>query len=64
MDRYCREKEAALSTAKEAMADRESELQKEIRELTSKLEDANVEIRKLQWARQDLEKEKNSYIEK
>ncbi|XP_060556177.1 coiled-coil domain-containing protein 57-like [Ruditapes philippinarum] len=64
MDKYCREKEAALSTAKEAIADRESELQKEIRDLTSKLEDANVEIRKLQWARQDLEKEKNSYIEK
>ncbi|XP_053383312.1 coiled-coil domain-containing protein 57-like [Mercenaria mercenaria] len=64
MDKFCREKENTLSTAKEAFADRESELQKEIRDLTSKLEDAQVEIRKLQWASQDLEKEKNTYIEK
>lgn len=64
MDKYCREKEGALTAAKEAFSEREVELQKEIRELTSKLEDSQVEIRKLQWASQDLEKEKNSYIEK
>lgn len=64
MDKYCREKEGALTTAKDAFAERESELQKEVRELMSKLEDAQIEIRKLQWASADLEKEKNTYIEK
>lgn len=64
MDKYCKEKEGALTAAKDAFGERESELQKEIRDLSSKLEDAQVEIRRLQWASQDLEKEKNSFIEK
>ncbi|KAL4239435.1 Coiled-coil domain-containing protein 57 [Mactra antiquata] len=64
MDKLCKEKEAALSTTKDAFNEREAELQGEIRDLSAKLEDSNVEIRRLNWSIQDLEKEKNSFIEK
>ena len=64
MDKYGREKEGALLTVKEAFSEREQELQNMIRELQSQLEDSQVEIRRLQWASQDLEKEKNLYIQK
>lgn len=64
MDKYCREKEGALTVAKEAFGERESELRATIRDLQSKLEDTQVEIRKLQWAATDMEKEKNMKIEK
>ena len=64
MDKYGREKEGALLTVKEAFSEREQELQNSVRGLQSKLEDSQVEIRRLQWASQDLEKEKNLYIQK
>jgi len=64
MDKYCREKEGALTVAKEAFRERESELNCTLRDQQSKLEDAQVEIRKLQWSATDTEKEKNMKIEK
>ena len=64
MDKYGREKEGALLTVKEAFSERETELQNTIRDLQSKLEDSQVEIRRLQWASTDLEKEKNLCIQK
>ena len=64
MDKYCREKEGALTVAKEAFRVRESELNCTLRDQQSKLEDAQVEIRKLQWSATDTEKEKNMKIEK
>ena len=64
MDKYGREKEGALLKVKEAFSEREQELQNMIRELQSRLEDSQVEIRRLQWASQDLEKEKNLCIQK
>ncbi|XP_033742493.1 coiled-coil domain-containing protein 57-like isoform X2 [Pecten maximus] len=64
MDRYGREKEAALAKVKEGYADREQSLSTTIRELQSAIEDNQVEIRKLQWARQDLEKEKDLQTQK
>ncbi|XP_060080442.1 coiled-coil domain-containing protein 57-like [Ylistrum balloti] len=64
MDRYGREKEAALAKVKEGYADREQSLSVTIRELQSNIEDSQVEIRKLQWARQDLEKEKDLQTQK
>ena len=64
MDKYGREKEGALLQVKEAFSEREQELQNTVRDLQSKLEDSQVEIRRLQWASQDLEKEKNLYIQK
>lgn len=64
MDKYCREKEGALSAAKQAFGDREADLQASVRDLQSRLEDAQVEIRKLQWATADMEKQKNMQIEK
>ncbi|XP_052770763.1 coiled-coil domain-containing protein 57-like isoform X1 [Mya arenaria] len=64
LDSYCREKEAALSAARESFAGRESELVGQVRELQSQLEDRAVEIRKLQWAAQDTEKEKTTAMKK
>ncbi|OWF50285.1 coiled-coil domain-containing protein 57-like [Mizuhopecten yessoensis] len=64
MDRYGREKEAALAKVKEGYADREQSLSTKIKELQSSIEDNQVEIRKLQWARQDLEKEKDLQTQK
>lgn len=64
MDRYGREKEAALAKVKDGYAEREQSLSTTIRELQSALEDKQVEIRKLEWARQDLEKEKDVQAEK
>ncbi|KAL5018722.1 hypothetical protein ScPMuIL_004444 [Solemya velum] len=64
MDRCVREKEQALNKVKDAYQERENVLQTSVRELQSKLEDLGVENRRLQWAHQDLEKEKNLQIEK
>ncbi|XP_063445953.1 coiled-coil domain-containing protein 57-like [Mytilus trossulus] len=64
MDRYGREKEAALAKVKEGYAEREQSLQNTIRDLQSKLEDSQVEIRKLQWSYSDLQKEKEIQAEK
>lgn len=64
MDRYGREKEAALGKVKEGYADREQSLSNTIRELQSAIEDRQVETRKLEWAIQDMEKEKDVIIQK
>lgn len=64
MDRYGREKEGALAKVKEGYAEREQSLQNTIRELQSKLEDSQVDIRKLQWSYSDLQKEKEIQAEK
>ena len=64
MDRAGREKESSLAKVKEGYADREQVLQNTIRELQSKLEDGQIEFRKLQWAKQDMEKDSTTRIEK
>lgn len=64
MDRYGREKEGALAKVKEGYAEREQSLQNTIRDLQSKLEDSQVNIRKLQWSYSDVQKEKEIQAEK
>ena len=64
MDRYGREKEGALAKVKEGYAEREQSLQNTIRDLQSKLEDSQVNIRKLQWSNSDVQKEKEIQAEK
>ena len=53
-----------MSAARDSFLARESDLQGEIRGLQSALEDKEVEIRKLTWAAQDTEKEKQATVEK
>ena len=64
MDRYGREKEGALAKVKEGYAEREQSLQNTIRDLQSKLENSQVNIRKLQWSNSDVQKEKEIQAEK
>ncbi|KAK3090504.1 hypothetical protein FSP39_012356 [Pinctada imbricata] len=64
MDRSGRDKEETLAKIKEGYTEREQSLQNTVRELQSKLEDCQVQIRQLQWAKSDLEKEKDIQIEK
>ncbi|XP_050401525.1 coiled-coil domain-containing protein 57 [Patella vulgata] len=58
MDRCLREREEALSNLKTAYNEREQILNGDIRNLQSKLESAEIQIRQLQWTNQDLAKEK------
>ncbi|KAK6188076.1 hypothetical protein SNE40_004338 [Patella caerulea] len=58
MDRCLREREEALSNLKSAYNEREQILNGDIRNLQSKLETAEIQIRQLQWTNQDLAKEK------
>ena len=64
MDRFAREKEAALAQAREAMVDTERALQQSIYDLQAKLEGAATEIRQLRWAGDDLKKDKEGQVEK
>jgi predicted nuclease with TOPRIM domain len=64
LDKLAREKETAVSKIKESYTEREQSLQSNVRELQGKLEDSQVEIRKLEWNKADLEKEKDLQIEK
>lgn len=53
-----------MTKIKEGYTEREQSLQSNIRELQAKLEDCQVEMRKLEWNKSDLEKEKDLHIEK
>lgn len=64
LDKLAREKETALTKIKEGYTEREQSLQSNIRELQGKLEESQVEMRKLEWNKSDLEKEKDLQIEK
>lgn len=64
LDKLAREKETALTKIKEGYTEREQSLHITIRELQAKLEDNQVEMRKLEWNKADLEKEKDLQIEK
>ena len=64
LDKLVREKETALTKIKEGYTEREQSLHSTIRELQAKLEDNQVEMRKLEWNKADLEKEKDLQIEK
>ena len=64
MDRLIREKEETLAKIKDGYGEREQTLQNSVRDLQSKLEDGQVQVRQLQWAKADLEKERDLQIEK
>lgn len=64
LDRYAKEKEAALNKVKDAANARESELQVRIHGLEGQLEDIKVNVRQAEWSRQDAEKEKEAAVER
>ncbi len=64
MDRLTREKEAALAKVKDACVEHEQTLQEAVRDLQSKMENQQIEIRRLEWQNQDLVKDKEVQLEK
>ncbi|XP_078691345.1 coiled-coil domain-containing protein 57-like isoform X2 [Branchiostoma floridae x Branchiostoma belcheri] len=64
VDRYAREKEAALSAAKEAHAERERALEESLRDLQTQLETKDVDLRRQAWNLQDVIKDKDMVLEK
>ena len=64
IDRAVKEKEASLASLKDAYSEREHSLQNSMRELQSQLEDRQIELRQLQWANEDLIKNRDLQIDK
>ena len=64
LDRYAKEKEVALLKLKEAAKARDAELQGQIHDLQSRLEEGQVKVRQLEWNLQDIEKDKETVIER
>ena len=64
LDRYAREKEAAVMGLKEAQVEAERKLQDEIRRLEGALENKEVERRRETWEHQDALKDKEMLVEK
>lgn len=59
-----KEKESAVGKLCKAAQDREHQLTTEIQKLTTRLEDAAVRVRQLEWNMQDMEKEKINVSER
>ena len=64
MDRSIREKEAAIKTLKGGIADREKKTEGNIRDLESKLEEGEMKLRQMEWAKKDAEKDLQSRIDR
>jgi len=59
-----KEKDSSIRKLRDAAQERESQLQAEVRSLTTKLEQSAIRIRELEWTLQDLQKDKASMIER
>ncbi|XP_069511429.1 coiled-coil domain-containing protein 57 [Ambystoma mexicanum] len=64
LDRFAREKDAALKAIKEAHAEQERELEKRVRELQVARDTLEMEQRRMQWMHSDTLAEKEAAIEK
>ncbi|KAJ8037533.1 Coiled-coil domain-containing protein 57 [Holothuria leucospilota] len=64
IDKYAREKETALSAAKDCHTEREHHLEGEIRNLRGQVEALELERRKEDWNHQDVLKERDARIQK
>ena len=64
MDRSMREHEASAQRVKAAFGEKEEALVHEIQQLQSKLEDAQIQLRQLQWTNNDLKKDHEMVVEK
>lgn len=64
LDKAMREREASVHRLKSACEEKEQTLIEQTQALQSKLEDANIQIRQLQWTNNDLKKDHEMHIEK
>ncbi|KAK7493273.1 hypothetical protein BaRGS_00015399 [Batillaria attramentaria] len=64
LDRSMREHEASAQRVKAACSEKEEALVQQTRDLQSKLEDAQIQIRQLQWTNNDLKKDHEMQVEK
>lgn len=64
LDRSMREHEASAQRVKTACGEKEETLVQQSRQLESKLEDAQIQVRQLQWANNDLKKDHEMQVEK
>ncbi|XP_067860264.1 coiled-coil domain-containing protein 57 [Heptranchias perlo] len=64
LDRFARERDAKLATAKEAHTKQIRELENNMRELQMSLETVEMEKRRMEWSHADAAKEKEDVIEK
>ena len=64
MDRSMREHEASTQKMKDALAEKEGKLLEDNRQLQSRLEDAQIQIRQLQWQNSDLTKDHQMVVDK
>ena len=64
LDRYMTAKEAAVAKVRDGAKEREHQLEENLRETQSHLEDAELKLRQLEWANEDLIRDKDATIEK
>ena len=64
LDRYMREKEAAISKVREGALEREHQLEEKVRELQAALEAAQLTVKQLEWNNQDQKRDTDAAIEK
>uniref|UniRef100_UPI00398E9EE7 coiled-coil domain-containing protein 57 isoform X1 n=2 Tax=Pristiophorus japonicus TaxID=55135 RepID=UPI00398E9EE7 len=64
LDRFARERDAKLATAKQVHAEQIRELENNVRELQISLETVEMEKRRMEWSHADATKEKEDVIEK
>jgi hypothetical protein len=64
MDRGMRDAEASAQRLKQACSEKEEAMLQETRQLQSKLEDAQIQLRQLQWTNTDIKKDHELVVEK
>ena len=64
MDKSVREKESTIKALKEGISERGQELEEVVRGLESKLEEGEIKLRQLEWAKKDAEKDMRTTIDR